>query len=307
MRVTVTGATGLIGVAVTRALRERGDDVIALTRDRELALRRLGPDVESYAWPDPKASAPPDAALAQSDAVIHLLGEPVAQRWTEHAKAEIRDSRVLATRRLVAALGRLPDNDRPAVLVSQSATGYYGDRADELVDEESPAGDGFLADVVLAWEREALTARELQGMRVAATRTGVVLSAHGGALAKMLPPFRIGLGGPVAGGRQYMPWIHLRDVVGAVLRCLDDQRISGPVNVTAPNPVRNDEFSRTLGRVLHRPAVLPVPGAALRLLYGEMASIVVTGQRVVPARLLQLGHEFEFPHLEPALHDALAT
>jgi uncharacterized protein (TIGR01777 family) len=235
-----------------------------------------------------------------------LLGEPVAQRWTETARREIRDSRVLSTRSLVAALRQLPDEHRPAALVSQSATGYYGPRGDEPVSEDAPAGEDFLAAVTRAWEHEALAASELPGLRVVLTRTGVVLSPRGGALAKMLPPFRLGAGGPVAGGRQYVPWIHLDDVVGALLRCLDDQRITGPVNVTAPNPVTNAEFSRTLGRVLHRPAVLPVPGAALRLLYGEMASIVTTGQRVMPQRLLQLAHEFRHPELEPALRDVLA-
>ncbi len=305
MRVAVTGATGLIGVALVRALGERGDQVVVLSRDRDSAARKLGGDVEIHVWADPKGSPPPAAALSGADAVVHLLGEPVAQRWTESAKREIRDSRVLTTRQLVAALGALPDEDMPKVLVSQSATGYYGARDDELVDESGAAGHDFLAVVTRAWEGEATAAERLPGMRVIVTRTGVVLSPRGGALAKMLPPFRLGIGGPVAGGRQYVPWIHLDDVVGALLRCVEDERISGPVNLTAPNPVTNAELSHTLGRVLHRPALLPVPAAALQLLYGEMASIVTTGQRVVPRRLLQLGHAFRFPNLEPALRDVL--
>jgi uncharacterized protein (TIGR01777 family) len=306
MRVVITGATGLIGAALMTALRERGDHVVALTRTLESAARTLDDAVEIHVWPDPKGSLPPSVALTGADAVVHLLGEPVAQRWTEAARREIRDSRVLSTRSLVAALRQLPDGRRPAALVSQSATGYYGPRGDEPVSEDAPAGEGFLAAVTRAWEHEALAASDLPGVRVVLTRTGVVLSPRGGALAKMLPPFRLGAGGPVAGGRQYVPWIHLDDVVGALLRCLDDQRITGPVNVTAPNPVTNAEFARTLGRVLHRPAVLPVPGAALGLLYGEMASIVTTGQRVMPQRLLQLAHEFRHPELEPALRDVLA-
>jgi uncharacterized protein (TIGR01777 family) len=305
MRIAVTGATGLIGLALTRALRERGDQVAALTRDRDAAARKLGDDVEIHVWQDPRSGAPPSAALSRADAVINLMGEPIAQRWTGRAKAEIRDSRVLPTRALVAALGDLPEDTRPAVIVSQSATGYYGARGDEVQDESSPGGDDFLAGVTLAWEHEALAAQNIPGMRVVVTRTGVVLSPRGGALAKMLPPFRLGIGGPVAGGRQYVPWIHLDDVVGAMVRAIDDRRVGGAVNVTAPNPVANAELSRTLGRVLRRPALLPVPAAALRLLYGEMASIVITGQRVVPARLLKLGHEFRFQQLEPALRDVL--
>jgi len=305
MRVAITGATGVIGAVLSRALRDRGDQVVALTRDRDQAASKLAADVEIHEWTDPKGSSPPPAALSGADAVIHLLGEPVAQRWTGRAKCEIRDSRVLSTRRLVAGLSELPQERRPSSLVSQSATGYYGARGDESVDEREAAGDGFLAEVTRAWEHEALAAAELAGVRVAVTRTGVVLSPRGGALAKMLPPFRAGLGGSVAGGRQYVPWIHVLDVARALLRCVDDARISGPVNVTAPNPVPNAELSRTLGRVLGRPAVMPVPAAAPRLLYGEMASIVITGQRVVPARLLQLGHEFTFPMLEPALRDVL--
>jgi uncharacterized protein (TIGR01777 family) len=191
------------------------------------------------------------------------------------------------------------------VLVSQSATGYYGPRGDEPVDESDAAGKDFLAGVTVEWEREAGKATSA-GVRVATTRTGVVLSAQGGALEKMLPPFKLGVGGPVAGGKQYVPWVHLDDVVGAMLRCLDDDAASGPINLTAPNPVTNAELSKTLGRVLHRPAVLPVPGLALKALYGEMAMIVLTGQRAVPARLGELGYEYRHPRLEDALRDVLS-
>jgi uncharacterized protein (TIGR01777 family) len=237
--------------------------------------------------------------------VIHLLGEPVSQRWSSAAKQRIRDSRVLSTHMLISALRQLPETERPRVLVSQSATGYYGPRQDQRLDERDPPGDDFLAKVVSAWEREALAAAPQ--LRVAVTRTGVVLSPSGGALAKMLPFFRAGIGGPVAGGRQYVPWVHIDDVVGALLLCLDNPGADGPVNLTAPRPVDNRELSKVLGRVLHRPAVLPVPALALRVLYGEMSEIVTTGQRVLPRRLEDLGYIFRHRELEPALRDVLAT
>jgi uncharacterized protein len=303
MRVLITGATGTIGLAVADALRDRGDQVLALSRDPERGQRVLGPDVEVHPWARPTEEAPPSEALRGADAVVHLLGEPIAQRWTDEAKVAIRDSRVLATRALVEALRALSDADRPAALVSQSAAGYYGFRGDAPLDEHASAGDDFLAGVTVDWEREAGGAGSV--MRVACTRTGVVLSPSGGALAKMLPFFRLGIGGPVAGGQQYVPWVHVDDVVGALLCCVDNAGAVGPVNVTAPNPATNAELSRALGHVLGRPAVLPVPGMAVKLLYGEMADIVTTGQRAVPARLGQLGYQFRHPELEEALHDVL--
>lgn len=304
MRVLLTGATGTIGLATADALRARGDQVVALSRDPERAQRVLGDGAEVHPWPEPTAGPPPAEALSGADAVVNLLGEPVAQRWTGEARARIRDSRVLATHQLVGALGATPAGDRPKVLVSQSASGYYGSRGEAPLDEQASAGHDFLARVVVAWEREANAASSL--MRVACTRTGVVLSRGGGALGKMLPFFKLGLGGPVAGGRQYVPWIHLEDVVGGLLRCVDDDSAAGPVNLTAPNPVTNTELSHALGRALGRPAFLPVPGFAIRLLYGEMAEMVTTGQRVVPARLQALGYRFRHPDVEPALRDVLA-
>jgi uncharacterized protein len=303
MRVVVTGATGLIGTTLVGALLDRGDQVAVLTRNEQRAREALGQSVAPYAWPAPTDAPPPEAALAGADAVVHLLGEPVAQRWTAQSKAAIRNSRVAGTRRLVEGLLALAPERRPSVLVSQSATGFYGPRGDEPVTEDTPDGKDFLAEVVVAWEREALEAAT--ELRVVTTRTGVVLSPAGGALAKMLPFFRLGIGGPVAGGRQYVPWIHLDDVVGAMQLCLDNPQAAGPVNLTAPNPVTNAELSRTLGRVLKRPAVLPVPALALQALYGEMAQIVTTGQRVLPARLGQLGYAFRYPDLEAALRDVL--
>jgi uncharacterized protein (TIGR01777 family) len=304
MRVVVTGATGLIGSALVDALRERGDVPVALARSTESAREKLGAGVEVHRWAAPESEPPPTQALAGAGGVVHLLGEPVDQRWSDAAKRRIRDSRVRSTTLLADALTALSPEERPAVLVSQSASGYYGVRGDEPLSEDAAPGDDFLAGVVVEWEAAARRAEP--ALRVVETRTGVVLSGEGGALAKMLPFFKLGIGGPVAGGRQYVPWIHLDDVVAGLLRCLDDERLSGPVNLTAPNPVTNAELSRTLGRVLHRPAFLPVPGFALKLLYGEMAQVVTTGSRVVPDRLQAVGHSLHFPDLEPALRAALA-
>jgi uncharacterized protein (TIGR01777 family) len=303
LKVVVTGATGTIGRAVVAALLERGDDPIALSRDPDRARELLGDDVDAHAWADPKSEPAPAAAVRDADAVIHLLGEPVAQRWSDDAKREIRDSRVLGTRNLVAAL-RDSGGPRLRALVSQSATGWYGARGDEPVDESEPAAGDFLAEVVRDWEAEAVKADTEAGVRVVCARTGVVLAPDGGALEKMLPFFKAGVGGPVAGGRQYVPWVHLDDVVGALLFCLDEERASGPVNVTAPQPATNKELSKSLGRALHRPAFAPVPGFAVKVLYGEMASIVTTGARAVPGKLEELGYEFRRPDLDEAIQAA---
>lgn len=292
MRVAVTGATGTIGRALVAALTARGDEVTQLSR--------------STNWPDPKAAPPPQDAFRERDGVVHLLGEQIAQRWTDDAKREIRDSRVLSTRNLVTALGELPEGERPKVLVSQSGAGWYGHRGDEPLDESHPAGEDFLAQLSADWEAEARRAEEL-GVRVVVNRTGMVLSPSGGALEKMLPFFKLGIGGPVAGGRQYVPWVHLDDVVGAILFELDTDAASGPVNVTAPEPATNRDLSKALGRVLRRPAIAPVPALAVKALYGEMADIVTTGQRAVPARLTELGYSFRHPQLEDALRDATAS
>ena len=298
MKIAVTGATGTIGRPLVRALLERGDEVTVLSRDPDGARRSLGA-VEAIGWLDPAQEPAPSRALAGRDAVVHLMGAPVAQRWSSEAKRAIRDSRVLGTRFLLEGL-RAAD-PRPKVLVSQSATGWYGSRGDERLDESEPAAADCLARVCADWEAEAGRATELD-MRVVTCRTGVVLARGGGALERMLPPFKLGVGGPIAGGRQYMPWIHLEDEVAALVFCLDHEGASGPVNLTAPEPVTNKEFSSTLGRVLHRPAVAPVPAAALRLLFGEMASIITVSQRAVPRRLEQLGYRFREPSLERALH-----
>jgi uncharacterized protein len=300
MRVAVTGATGMIGAALVRALVARGDEVTALSRNADRASATLGVPAET--WADPKAQQPPLDALRGRDAVVHLLGEVIAQRWSDEVKREIRESRVLSTRNLVDALGEL--DERPRVLVSGSGAGWYGQRGDERLDESaSEPGDDFLAQLSVDWEAEARRAEAL-GVRVVVNRTGVVLSESGGALEKMLPFFRAGIGGPVAGGRQYAPWVHVDDVVGATIFSLEHEEVSGPVNVTAPEPATNKELSKALGRVLRRPAFAPVPALAVKTLYGEMAEIVITGQRAVPGRLTELGYEFKQPELEPALRDA---
>jgi uncharacterized protein (TIGR01777 family) len=304
MRVLITGATGTIGLALADALRARGDQVIALSRDPERGQRVLGADAEVYGWADPAAEPPPAQALRGADGVVHLLGEPIAQRWSDDAKRRISDSRIKTTQQLVQGLSALADGERPRALVSQSAVGYYGSRGDTPLDEQAAAGRDFLAAIVVDWERAAQAAPG--GMRVVCTRTGVVLSATGGALAKMLPFFKLGLGGPVAGGKQYVPWIHLDDVIGGLIHCLDDGAATGPVNLTAPQPVTNAELSRALGRALGRPAVLPVPGLAVKLLYGEMAEIVTGGQRALPARLNELGYRFRHSEVDAALADVLS-
>ena len=246
------------------------------------------------------APAPPDA-LAGRDAVVHLAGEDIAQRWNREALERIKDSRMVGTRNLVAGIAQA--DPRPRALISASAVGYYGN-APYPIHEDAPPGDDVLADVCVAWEREADKAAEL-GLRVVKVRTGVVLDRHGGALQKMLLPFRLGVGGPVAGGRQPLPWVHYEDVVGIYLNAIDDERWTGPVNATAPEPVSNREFSRALGRALHRPAIAPVPGFAIKLLYGGMAMLVIEGQYARPRRTLDLGYRFRHPDLDEALRSAL--
>jgi uncharacterized protein (TIGR01777 family) len=320
MRLAVTGATGLIGRRLVAALRERGDEVIALSRDPERALRTLERAVppettaglgglSAVAWsplalPAPVSAASAPSALAGSDAIVHLAGEEIAQRWSAATKRAIFDSRVEGTRNLVRGIAALPAAQRPTTLLCSSAIGYYGAHGDEPLDEEAPAGTGFLAQTCVAWEAAADSAAEL-GLRVVKLRTGVVLDSAGGALAKMLPPFKLGVGGPVAGGRQYVSWVQLDDLVGIALAALGDQRYRGAVNGTAPEPVRNAELARALGRALHRPALLPIPAFALKALYGEMAQTVTTGARVVPARALMNGYEFRHSGIDSALLAAL--
>lgn len=299
MKVTVSGATGRIGRHLVAALTERGDDVIALSRDPDKAGEQLG--VEAYAW-DLKHEAVPKQALAGRDAVVHLAGEDVGQRWSNEVKAEILDSREKGTRNMVHSL--FETKPRPRAFICASASGYYGPRGGEPVDEHEPPGTDWLADVTARWERQAETAKV--GVRTVIVRTGIVLDAGGGALAKMLPPFKAGIGGPIGSGKQYMPWIHLDDLVGIYLAAIDHPTFNGAINASAPEPVTNKQFAKALGHALKRPAVAPVPGFTIKLMYGEMSQIVLKGVRMVPGRAGELGYEFRHPDLDEALRSTLA-
>ncbi len=298
--ITLTGATGRIGSLLVKRLLDRGDELTVLTRNPAKARGALGAGVNAVEW-DPGAGPAPAGALAGRDAIVHLAGEDIAQRWSDETLRRIKDSREQGTRNLVAGL-RAAD-PRPAALVSSSAVGYYGNRP-EPVDEDAAPGADVLADICVAWEREAEKAEEL-GLRVVRVRTGVVLDRHGGALEKMLLPFRLGVGGPVAGGDQPMPWIHVEDVVEIYVAAIDGEHWTGAVNATAPKAATNKEFSKALGRALHRPAFAPVPAFAIRALYGGMAKLVVEGQNAVPRRTLELGYRHRHADLDEALRSAL--
>lgn len=283
MRVAVTGATGTIGREVARLLTERGDQVVAVSRNPATA------GMDAVGWDD--------LDLSGFDAVINLAGEPLDQRWTDDAKKRIRESRIKATRGVVDALRAA--GPRPRVLVSQSAEGIYP-RGPEPRSEDSPADSGFLADVVQEWERTALEAEEL-GVRVAIARTGVVISGKGGALKKMMLPFKAGVGGPVAGGDQPFPWIHVGDAAAALIFLMDTEAARGPVNVVSPERHTNKTFTKALGRAIHRPTVMPVPTFAMKALYGEMSQMVTKGSNPDPARLEGLGFRHSHAQLEEAL------
>jgi uncharacterized protein (TIGR01777 family) len=301
MRVLVTGASGFLGSAVCDALLARGDEAVGLTRDPERA-RQGNPTVAWHAW-SPVAERPPASALAGVEGVVNLVGEPIDQRWTETAKERIRSSRDRATKNLVDAISAA--EPRPTTLVSQSAVGYYGDRGEAVVDESTGPGSTFDAELCVAWEAAAHEAEKV-GVRVVVVRTGLVLDPEHGLLKQLLVPFKLGVGGPLAGGRQYMPWIHADDEVRLLLWALDNDKASGTYNATAPNPVTNREFSKTLGRVLGRPAVVPVPKLVLKARFGsELGEVATGGQRTVPRRAVDAGFEFRHPELEAALGDLL--
>jgi uncharacterized protein (TIGR01777 family) len=294
--IAITGATGLIGRALVTRLRGQGHTVRRLLR----STPDSGPD--DVRW-DVASGALPQHALADVDAIVHLAGEPVARRWTEARKRAIRDSRVRGTAQLAAAV--LAMERPPRVLLSGSAVGVYGDRGGDLVDETAPPGDDFLARVCVDWEAAAAPVVEA-GVRLVLLRTGIVLSPHGGALARLLPVFRLGGGGPIGAGTQWMSWIGLHDHVRAMEHALNTDSVRGAANLVAPNPVINAEFATTLGRVLARPAFVPVPSFALELLYGEMArATLLSGQRVIPRTLVGTGFEFDQPTLEGALRAEL--
>ncbi len=297
MKVIVAGGTGFIGRPLVSRLRLAGHEVLVLSRSgsgRGLAEGvRVVPWAEEAVW---------EAEVDGAGAVINLAGENVARRWTPSAKAEIERSRVEATNRLVNAMAKA--KRRPAVLVNASAVGYYGACGDQEIPEHSAPGGGFLSQTCARWEAAARVAETL-GIRVVRIRIGLVLAADGGALAKMLPAFRAFAGGPVGSGAQWTSWIHRDDLVELFVFALSNPGVSGALNGTAPGPVRNREFAAALGKALHRPAFVPAPAPAVRLLFGEMATMVLEGQRIPPRRALDLGFRFRFPEIGPALRDVL--
>ncbi len=297
MRALVTGATGFVG----RSLVKRLEKPVVLSRNPERAKQTLG-DVQAHAW-EPEAGPPPAEAFRGIDVVFSLAGENVADgRWTAAKKQRIRESRVAGTRNLVAGLEKL--STRPGVLLSASAVGFYGSRGDELLDENSSPGNDFLAEVSKAWEAEASRARSL-GVRLVMTRIGIVLGKGGGVLAKMLTPFKLGLGGRLGSGRQWTPWVHIDDLVGLLLHAAQTRELSGPMNAVAPNPVTNRELTKTLARVLHRPAIFPVPEFVLRGMLGEFGEAILSSQRVAPRVAEKTGYRFRHPSLEEALQTIL--
>ena len=301
MRILITGASGLIGSAVADALLARGDEVVGLTRDPEKA-RPKNPTVNWHAW-QATIERPPPEALEGVDGVVNLIGEDINQRLTDEAKRRIRESRVTAARNLIQGIETMAE--KPKVFVGQSAIGYYGDRGEKILDEESPPGDGFAAELPAEWEAAEREAEKL-GMRTVILRTGLVLTKHGGLLKQLLLPFKLGVGGPLGSGAQYMSWIHLDDEVRLIVWALDNEQVSGVVNATAPNPVTNKEFSKAFGRVLGRPTVIPTPKFAVAALRGrELADAVFGGARVLPRCATDLGYEFRYTEIDPAMEAAL--
>jgi uncharacterized protein len=299
MNVTVTGATGFLGQRLVEKLLETDSTIHVLGRKWNASPQAR---VRFSEW-NSLESEPPPASLASADAVIHLAGEPVGQRWNDVSKKRIVDSRVVGTRHLVNALSRL--SARPRVLVCASAVGFYGSRGDQILTEASSPGTDFLARVVVGWEEAAQGAESL-GMRVVRLRFGMVLG-HGGALEKLLPPFRYGVGGKLGSGHQWMAWIHLEDAVNLILFALSYAAIRGAVNATAPHPVTNEEFTSRLAVALHRPAFFPVPAFALKLALGEMSEMVLASQRVLPTVAKSAGFRFQYPDLHTALENLLAA
>jgi uncharacterized protein len=297
MNITISGASGFIGRRLLKILGDGGHSLHVLSRH---AGTNLPNGVRLSVW-DPMKGAPLRDSLESADVVVHLAGEPVAQRWTAHAKERIRDSRVRGTRHMVEALSALPR--KPAALVCASAIGYYGDRGDEVLDESAAPGTGYLPEVCVAWEREALAAEAL-GIRVVRIRIGIVLDRRGGALQQMLPPFRVGVGGRLGSGRQWMSWIHLSDLA-ELFRFAIENPVEGPLNGVAPAPVRNSDLTRQLAAAIRRPALFPMPKLALQLIFGEMAQVLLESQRVMPRAAEAAGFQFRHPELGPALTDLL--
>ena len=302
MKILVTGATGFIGTRLCQVLSEAGHTLTALSRDPLSAKIRLPPLQQVFPW-DALAGSPPAEAFSGVDAVIHLAGVSVAGRWNEAKKKLLYDSRMLGTRHLVSGMKSLPS--RPKVIISASGIGYYGDRGEENVTEESGPGSDYFAEICKAWEEEVSRAQEL-GIRAVSLRISTVLGPGGGAMQALLPMFKVGLGGPLGSGRQWWSWVHRDDVVSLIQYALE-RDVHGAVNATAPRPVRQQEFARTLGRVLRRPAFLPAPAFALRLMLGEFSSGLLGSIRAFPKRAQELGYSFRYPELEPALRDILRS
>ena len=299
MKALVTGATGFVGPRLLRLL----DRPVVLSRNPDHARTSIGTLAGRIVKWDPMQGPPPAEAFEGIDVVLHLAGESVAEgRWTAAQKARIRDSRVVGTRHLVQGIAQAAV--KPKTLVSASAVGYYGDRGEEELTEAAPPASDFLADVCVAWEREAVAA-EQHGVRVVTARTGIVLGAGGGALAKMLTPFKLGGGGPLGNGRQWMPWIHVADLARLYLHAAEAESIRGAMNAVAPHPVRNSEFTKALARQLHRPAFMPAPYFGLRLLFGEFAKVLFASQRVIPRVALDTGFVFQYPEIVAALREIL--
>jgi uncharacterized protein (TIGR01777 family) len=301
MKVIITGGTGLIGRALAADLASDGHQIIVLSRTPERASG-LPEGVRVERWDASTANG--WSPLAEgADAIVNLAGESIAAgRWTEERKRLIRESRLNAGRAVVQAVELV--TQKPRVVIQASGVGYYGPHGDQEVSEEAPPGNDFLASVAREWEASTVPVKDM-GVRQASIRTGVVLSAKGGALVRMLLPFRFFVGGPLGNGRQWMPWIHLADEVAAIRFLIEKEEASGPFNLTAPNPLTNADFSRAVGRVMGRPALVPAPGLAMRLAFGEMATLLLDGQRAIPRRLLDLGFAFRFPHAQAALQDLL--
>ena len=299
--VLVSGGTGFIGSRVCTALHEQGDTVHVLSRNPARAENKIKSAKSVYGW-NPETEKLRSEAISDVKAVVHLAGETIAGRWNNEKKQRIRDSRILSTRNLVESFADV--STKPDVLVCASAIGYYGDSGDENFTEVSPVGTDFLANVCQEWEAEAQKADAL-GIRVVLVRIGLVLGLGGGLLTQVLPPFRMGVGGRLGSGRQWMSWIHVDDVVGIVLHALENEEIRGPLNATAPAPVRNGEFTKTLGSVLRRPTLFPVPTFGLKLMMGEFADFIVLSQKVLPEKTEVSGYEFRHRTLESALRDLL--
>lgn len=300
MRILVTGATGFVGKVVVRQLQEAGDEVVVLTRNIAKAAITLGSRCFYFQWSDTNA-LPPLEAFQGVDGVVNLMGESIASaRWNSEQKKKIYNSRIDGTARLIEAIEKL--NPRPSVLVSASAIGIYGNRASEEITEASGLGNDFLANLCKDWEREANKAQDL-GMRVAIIRTGVVLGRKGGALSKMLPVFKLGLGGPLGDGKQFMSWINIEDLAAMYVEALKNPNVKGPYNGTAPYPATNKDFTRALGKVLKRPALLPAPAGVIRKILGEMSTIVLDGQRVLPTKFKEEKFRYRYPTLDMALKE----